>query len=108
MWVGGKEERVEVGDAGGGVWVEAGFVKSATAGGAGAKAEALVRVAGVVGGVAGAVMRGFVLGGLKIVREKAYASVREVDSRESKSKAIVSKEGFGESDRVERKGCSQA
>ena len=65
MCVGGKEERVEVGDAGGGVWVEAGFVKSATAGGAGAKAEALVRVAGVVGGVAGAVMRGFVLGGLK-------------------------------------------
>ena len=78
VWVGGEEERVEVGDAGGGVWVEAGLVEGAAAGGAGAEPEAFVGVAGVVGGVAGAVMRGFVLWGLESVREKADASVREV------------------------------
>ena len=69
---------MEVGDAGGGVGVEAGFVEGAAAGGAGAEPEAFVGVAGVVGGVAGAVVRGFVLGGLESVREKAYASARKV------------------------------
>ena len=69
---------MKVGDAGGGVGVEAGLVEGAAAGGARAEAEALVGVASVVGGVAGAVVRGFVLGGLESVREKADASVREV------------------------------